>query len=240
MALTISDAEAKMSLDVTRPAYETLALANDFFSWQKEYDDFLQNAGSEDMANAVWIIMKEHAVGIDEAKRLCKDKVASSCREYLEKKKSFEMQFGDTVSPDLMRYLSALELSISGNVVWSQYSPRYNFQAEFDEAALIDVPHDSDSSLSSLIQDMVGEYSDVSSAPASDSESDPRNPKYFKEREAHVEQRPHSLIDSIKEYTTPTVCDAGQSSVQENVALKLGLPSLSDKVSCSEIHCHGK
>ncbi|RDW88454.1 fusicoccadiene synthase [Coleophoma cylindrospora] len=233
MALTISDEEANMSLNVTRPAYETLALANDFFSWQKEYDDFLRNPTSKDMANAVWIIMKEHMVGIDEAKLICKDKIASSCRQYLEGKKIFETQFGNTVSLDLLKYLSALELSISGNVVWSQYSPRYNFQvAAKDTTSLGDALSDNDSSLSCLIEDMVGEYSDISSPPRSESESDPDTHENAKENEIYVEhepQDPRPLVEKDSEGQSLPTFHPDETSKQESVALKLGLPGLSDQ-----------
>ena len=127
MGLTISPDEAEKANNITEPAYATLALANDFFSWEKEYTEFKQNPTSEDMANAIWIIMKEHSVDLEEAKRICQDKIRESCEEYVRRKRAFERQATGKVSTDLLRYLSALEFSISGNVVWSQYTPRYNF-----------------------------------------------------------------------------------------------------------------
>lgn len=127
MGLTISPDEAEKANNITDPAYATLALANDYFSWEKEYIEFKQNPTSDDMANAIWIIMKEHSVDLEEAKKICQDKIRESCEEYVRRKREFERQATGKVSTDLLRYLSALEFSISGNVVWSQYTHRYNF-----------------------------------------------------------------------------------------------------------------
>lgn len=127
MGLTISPDEAERANNITDPAYATLALANDFFSWEKEYIEFKQNPTSDDMANAIWIIMKEHSVDLEEAKKICQDKIRESCEEYVRRHREFERQATGKVSKDLLRYLAALEFSISGNVVWSQYTHRYNF-----------------------------------------------------------------------------------------------------------------
>ena len=127
MALTISDDERKLIRQVTVPAFANLALANDFFSWQKEYDDFKQNSEATYMVNAIWIVMKEHSLTIEGAKQMLQDKIAGYCQEYLQLKAEFESS--TVVSVDTKRYLSALELTIAGNVGWSQFSPRYRFSA---------------------------------------------------------------------------------------------------------------
>ena len=127
MALTISDDERKLITQVTAPAFANLALTNDFFSWQKEYDDFKQNSEATYMVNAIWIIMKEHSLTIEGAKQMLQDKIAGYCQEYLQLKAEF--QSSTVVSIDARRYLSALELSIAGNVGWSQFTPRYRFSA---------------------------------------------------------------------------------------------------------------
>jgi fusicocca-2,10(14)-diene synthase/ophiobolin F synthase len=71
MDLAISDEEMAMMQNITEPAYSTLALANDYFSWQKEYDEFLNNSELDDMANAIWILTKEKSVGVEDAKKIC-------------------------------------------------------------------------------------------------------------------------------------------------------------------------
>ena len=126
MGITIPEHELELAKQTSRPAFVTLGLANDFFSWQKEYDDFMKTGVSEALANAIWILMQEHSVGVEEAKELCKDHIRKSCQEYLRVK--HEVESTRQVSVDLRKYLAALELSISANVIWSQYSARYNFR----------------------------------------------------------------------------------------------------------------
>ncbi|KAL3708899.1 hypothetical protein TMatcc_002687 [Talaromyces marneffei ATCC 18224] len=128
MGLTISSDEAERANNITDPAYATLALANDYFSWEKEYIEFKENSTSEDMANAIWIIMKEHSVDLEEAKNICQDKIRESCKDYL----------------------GALEFSINGNVVWSQYTHRYNFNKPKETDDTDDEGAKSDDSKTSL------------------------------------------------------------------------------------------
>lgn len=125
MAITIHENEQSLVTHIGRSAYITLGLANDFFSWEKEYDDFEKTEASGSIPNAIWILMQEHSVTVAEAKELCKDRIRSSCQDYLRVKHEFEST--RQLSVDLRKYLTALELSISANVVWSQYSARYNF-----------------------------------------------------------------------------------------------------------------
>lgn len=150
MGLTISPDEAERANNITDPAYATLALANDYFSWEKEYIEFKQNSSSDDMANAIWIIMKEHSVDLEEAKKICQDKIRESCENYQRRKREFELQAVGKVSKDLLRYLSALEFSISGNVVWSQYTHRYNFHKPKENDDTDDEGARSDDSKTSL------------------------------------------------------------------------------------------
>jgi hypothetical protein len=129
MALIVSDEELGLVKEVAEHAYSTLTFANDYISWQKEYDEFCKSQGSSSMANAVWIIMKEHSVDIEVAKTMCVEMIRDSCRAFREEKERFESEFGHKVSKDLLKYLGALETAISGNVVWGQHSERYNFKA---------------------------------------------------------------------------------------------------------------
>ena len=125
MALTISESERQLIMPITAPAFANLALTNDFFSWQKEYDQFKKDAKATYMVNGVWILMQKHSTTIEGAKQMLRDKIAGYCQEYLRLKTEF--QSSKVVSTDVRRYLSALELSIAGNVGWSQFSPRYQF-----------------------------------------------------------------------------------------------------------------
>lgn len=127
MALTISDEEMTLIDTVAEHAYMALMLSNDYFSWQKEYDEFCKSRDSGGMANAIWIIAKEQSVNIHDATSICVDMIRSSCRTFCIEKKRIEIDLGHEVSVDLLKYLGVLETSISGNIVWSQQTERYKF-----------------------------------------------------------------------------------------------------------------
>jgi hypothetical protein len=128
MALNISNDEMGLVEEIADHAYTTLAFSNDYFSWQKEYDEFCKGGETGSVANAVGIIMTEHSVSMDDAKNVCFELIRSSCRKYYDEKKRFESESGHKVSGDLLKYLGALEMVISGNIIWSQHTERYNFK----------------------------------------------------------------------------------------------------------------
>lgn len=129
MALTISDGEMRLVKKIAEHAYATLILSNDYFSWQKEYNDFCRHRSSGSMANAIWVIMNEYSVDVDEAKSMCIEKIKASCQTFCEKKKQLSAKFYLKLSEDLFKYLRALETLITGHAVWSQHTKRYKKKA---------------------------------------------------------------------------------------------------------------
>jgi hypothetical protein len=122
MALTIPDDEYEMCMEMARSGYVALGLTNDLFSWDKERHD-AELAGLDYVFNAIWVIMKENLVNEAEAKKIC-------CSEIKKYVSTFKQTVEDTkdnpcLSKDVRAYLEALLYSISGNLVWSIYCPRY-------------------------------------------------------------------------------------------------------------------
>ncbi|KAI8628366.1 fusicoccadiene synthase [Xylariaceae sp. FL1651] len=122
MALTIPDDEYQMCMEMARPGYAALGLTNDLFSWDKERYD-AKIAGLDYVFNAIWVIMKERSVNEGTAKEIC-------CSEIKKYVSIFQQTVKDTrddasLSKDLRTYLEAVLFSISGNLVWSMYCPRY-------------------------------------------------------------------------------------------------------------------
>ena len=251
MAITISEEETELSKEITRPAFVTLGLTNDFFSWQKEYDEFLQNEKADSMANAVWILMHEHSITVEEAKDLCKKKIGDSCKEYRRLKKQYESTH--KLSPDLRKYLSALELSISGNVVWSQTSPRYNFQKPRDEQKKLQKVYNKDAITqlnghrkgkhpkaasyvcekckdhSSIEVKELGNESDVfSSFPSS--EADPEELSPSGSEEVGSSESSGVFSTGPKDSVSTVSSTTDQHSKIEDILLNRSLPAMSDDV----------
>lgn len=133
MALTIPEDEMDLCKRLARPAFAALGLTNDLFSWNKERDAAKQR-GDAHIVNAIWVLMGELAISESEAKVVCRDKIKGCVAEYLnivqETKTKLEL------SQDLRTYIEALQYSVSGNLVWSIYCPRYHPEASYDSATL--------------------------------------------------------------------------------------------------------
>ncbi|KAI0969501.1 fusicoccadiene synthase [Xylaria arbuscula] len=122
MALTIPNDEYEMCMEMARPGYAALGLTNDLFSWEKEKHDAME-AGLDYVFNAIWVIMKERSASEAEAKKIC----CSEIRKHVSifKRAVEETRNNPCLSPDPRAYLEAVLYSISGNLVWSIYCPRY-------------------------------------------------------------------------------------------------------------------
>lgn len=122
MAITIPDHEYELCMELARPLYIALGLVNDLYSWEKERDAAAEE-GQDYVFNAIWVIMNERGIGVDDAKDVCREETMKVMSTYWNNVKA--ARNNESLSDDLRRYLEALLLSYSGNLVWSIYCPRY-------------------------------------------------------------------------------------------------------------------
>ncbi|KAI1498011.1 isoprenoid synthase domain-containing protein [Biscogniauxia marginata] len=123
MALTIPQEEYNLCMELARPGYAALGLTNDLYSWAKERET-AKRAGQDYVFNAVWVIMNERSVSEEEAKSICSEVIKKYVAEYCQ---VVEKTRNDRdLSRDLRAYIEAVMYSISGNLVWSIYCPRYH------------------------------------------------------------------------------------------------------------------
>lgn len=95
-----------------------LALTNDYFSWRKEK---LQT--TDRIRNAVPLLMQQYGLPQEAARTLLKGIIIDE--EEKAKRLRMKLEEGE-VSPELKRYIEALELYSGGNCYWSATCPRYN------------------------------------------------------------------------------------------------------------------
>lgn len=74
MAITTSEEEMDSCRELMRYAWMAASLTNDLFSWQKAYEASRRN-GQPEVVNAIWVLMGEHSISMDEAKELCRSKI---------------------------------------------------------------------------------------------------------------------------------------------------------------------
>ena len=124
MALDITEDEWNAIMPIVRPAVVGMALANDYFSWQKEYDQFKREPKAA-LTNGIWVLMHEHSIIEEEAKQMLKGTIADYSQEYVHLMTGY--LHSTKGSQDVRKFLSAVEIMIPGNIGWSQFSPRYGF-----------------------------------------------------------------------------------------------------------------
>jgi hypothetical protein len=123
MGMTLSPAEDILLAPLRYPCYAALGLANDYFSFDREYALYIRSGRRQTLSNAVWLHMQWHDVSVDvargmtlEATRKYEKMFLDVCREYKEK---------NEVGEKVEKYLRGLAYQISGNVVWSLKCPQY-------------------------------------------------------------------------------------------------------------------
>lgn len=123
MGLTIPEHEMSLCKELDRPAWEALALTNDLYSWEKERDDAAK-AGEPLVVNAIWVLMQEYSISEPQAKDLCRQRIKESVSRAV--KIAEDTKKRTDLSLDLRQYTDAITYSVSGNLVWSIYCPRYH------------------------------------------------------------------------------------------------------------------
>ena len=122
MGLSIPEHEMDLCKRLGSPSWSALALTNDLYSWPKERDAAAQS-GASHVINGIWVLMKEHSLPEAEAIKLCREKIKECVAEAI---RTVETTKADNkLSLDLRVYTEAILYSISGNLVWSIYCPRY-------------------------------------------------------------------------------------------------------------------
>lgn len=129
MAITIPQEEMETCKELMRPAWIVAGLQNDLFSWEKEHETALR-LGRRNVINAIWVLMREHSINVNDAKAMCRRIIKDNVSEYLNTVGS--KKDDRSLSSDLRRYMEAMEYSLSGNAVWSLICPRYHPVATFN------------------------------------------------------------------------------------------------------------
>ncbi|MCJ1461457.1 hypothetical protein MMC07_000054 [Pseudocyphellaria aurata] len=140
MALTIPDEEMALCKELVRPAFAAWSLTNDLFSWDKEHQA-AQHAGDSEVVNAVWVLMREHSVDESRAKEICREKIKEKVIEYL--RIVDDTKRSPSISADLIKYVEAIQYSLSGNVAWSIHCPRYHAEATYSQQQQMMMKHGS-------------------------------------------------------------------------------------------------
>ncbi|KAI1818647.1 isoprenoid synthase domain-containing protein [Poronia punctata] len=144
MGMQLSPEEDQQLEPVIKPCYAALGLANDYFSFDREYAEFQESSSSSSsssgshLTNSVWLHMQWHGVDVQSAKEMVLKATSSYEQDFLRRVDEFKRTTTTTthhLDPKLDRYLRALSYQVAGNVVWSLNCPRYHPDYRYDANA---------------------------------------------------------------------------------------------------------
>jgi geranylgeranyl pyrophosphate synthase len=138
MGVQLTDEDDASINDIVAPAYAALGLANDYFSFDREFQERESSRRDsmdlEPMTNAVWLFMQWYNMSILEAKDMVRRETVKYEDEFERKKREF-LHSDPTPPEKLWRCLDGLSQMIIGNLAWSLQCPRYSPTLRYDANA---------------------------------------------------------------------------------------------------------
>jgi len=141
LGMTLTKEEDELLAPILRPRHAAVGLANDYFSFDREYEEFRsdvlptkQMSEKATLTNSVYLFMGLQNVDVAAAKELVKAETIKYEQEFLQRWRGF-LHSSTPVSEKLRRCLEAHSFQVSGNVVWSLQCPRYHPAYRYDANA---------------------------------------------------------------------------------------------------------
>ncbi|TGO90136.1 hypothetical protein BPOR_0077g00090 [Botrytis porri] len=122
--LNLNNDETSSLEPVILPILQAMVLTNDYYSWDKEYEEYNRTNGSMPMVNAVWLLKHLHEVDNTKARELLKERILDLEMQYCDVRDEY-LRTQDP-SPDMMQFFGLIELAAAGNRFWHATSKRYN------------------------------------------------------------------------------------------------------------------
>lgn len=124
-----------------------MALVNDYFSFDREFNEFMSTGGAGQMYNAVAFLVQEKSLSIHNAKAALKEKVISLEDEFKRAWKDWLEAPGER-PVRVQKYLEYAALTAAGSSFWHAKAPRYKVEVPLANQAGVDLllrsrsPHD--------------------------------------------------------------------------------------------------
>jgi hypothetical protein len=121
----VSQSEKDSVAHIIYPLTEIGGLANDYYSFDKEYASYMRQGGSEGIPNSVWILMQEHGITAEQAKIRLAKVITSVENDYHRIRHELE-QSRQKLPEHVWRYMDTAVWVTSGTFYWSSFGGRYN------------------------------------------------------------------------------------------------------------------
>ncbi|KAK4203435.1 isoprenoid synthase domain-containing protein [Triangularia verruculosa] len=137
MGLMSPEEEHELLFELHRPAWISIALANDIFSYEKGrrlVESLDKSVGYTEPSNAIPIAMRLFSVDLETAHAVARAEAKKYAVEYI---RNFEVYKNrKDLSVDFKKYLEAMLYAISGNIGLSLDVPKYNPERTYNERQL--------------------------------------------------------------------------------------------------------
>lgn len=141
MGIVLTPEEEERLAPIVKPCYAALGLANDYFSFDVEWEEFqADDSGKTTMTNLVSLFMQWYKIDIPQAKERVREVTNQYEREYQQQVNNFMTTEGRG-NAKIETYLKALGHQIPGNIVWSLRCPRYHPELCEDASKLLSGDH---------------------------------------------------------------------------------------------------
>ncbi|KAJ5090177.1 hypothetical protein N7532_008861 [Penicillium argentinense] len=124
--LTLTAAEQSITSPILQPLYDSIALTNDYFSWEKESSEQKSH-----VVSSVALFMKWDSLSASEAKEAVKAKIIELEGDYLTRKTKCLQEIGSGgTSQTVNRAFDLIEAIAAGLFLWSMTCPRYHCSSQ--------------------------------------------------------------------------------------------------------------
>ncbi|KAF3173025.1 hypothetical protein TWF788_009290 [Orbilia oligospora] len=124
MGIRLTDEEHKIAREVLIAVWRALALLNDYFSFNKEYREFLESDGAT-LVNAVWLYMQWGNLDIETAKEVVREKALEFEQKFLKDRQEF-LKTHSHRNTRLAKYIEGWYYAMSASLWWNLDCPRYH------------------------------------------------------------------------------------------------------------------
>jgi hypothetical protein len=123
MAFRLSDQDKELVKGIFEPIEEALMLTNDYWSWDREYEESM--AFGNRLVNAVEVVRKTQSLSVEEAQRVVRDRMVACENAYVKQKSEFYQKYPD-VSINLKRWVEVSGCIVSGSHYWASSCARHH------------------------------------------------------------------------------------------------------------------
>ncbi|KAK2760326.1 hypothetical protein FQN54_002394 [Arachnomyces sp. PD_36] len=123
--VSISKEEIEAVAHVVRPVLMAVTLANDYYSFDKEVIQYEREGGTTGIMNSIWILMRQHGIDEEKARRLLAQKVIQLEREYLALREAYE-KANPNMPQNVKAWIDVAAYLDSGAQYWMSFCSRYN------------------------------------------------------------------------------------------------------------------